>query len=154
MTLVEHTLGMLAQGREVGPSWSGWPAFADAVQEWQWSLFNEQWISTHFARMASGETQDEDIYEVCRELSVPEIAGYDWREAFSYAGEPGCGSPNVGRAKPTDTVSTDPFRRCDVVAVVAKDEGNNDGPDWLCMGRLLDGRWFALKAGCDYTGWG
>lgn len=154
MTLGEKVMCMLAQGREVGPSWGGWPVFADAVQEWQESFFNERWIKSHFQRMADGTTRDEDIYEVCRELSVPAIAGYDWREAFSYAGEPGVGSPNIDRAVPTDTINTDPFRRCDVVEVVATSDGQNDERDWLCLGRLVDGRWFALKAGCDYTGWG
>lgn len=56
---------------------------------------------------------------------------YDWKKAFSFAS----------------------FQPKDVKRVIAHDEGENDGPDWLAIGELNDGRWFVLSAGCDYTGW-
>lgn len=90
----------------------------------------------------------------------PRIANYDWEEAFGYAGESGTcavsyqGGPDIRRASPTkDEPSRATFTREDVEHIEALSEGENDGPDWLCMGRLRDGRWFLLAAGCDYTGW-
>ena len=48
----------------------------------------------------------------------------------------------------------DGFNHENVVYVVAKYEGENDGPDWEMVGSLDDGRWFHCQAWCDYTGWG
>ena len=50
-------------------------------------------------------------------------------------------------------ISLAPFGREDVKHIVAKDEGENEGPCWIICGRLNDGRWFYIEAGCDYTGW-
>lgn len=84
---------------------------------------------------------------------IDSIDGYDWHEAFAYAGEDGgSGSADVARVDGA-TCSRAPFDREDVVEVVDASPGENDGPDWLCVGRLKDGRWFFLSAGCDYTGW-
>ena len=47
-----------------------------------------------------------------------------------------------------------PFGRSDVAFVAAVAEGQNDGPNWVCVGKLLRGEWFVVAAGCDYTGWG
>lgn len=57
------------------------------------------------------------------------------------------------RTSPDSGVSTATFQRADVVEIAYLAEGENDGPAWLCVGRLEDGRWFALDASCDYTGW-
>ena len=86
---------------------------------------------------------------------VPEsVVGYDWRAAFTFAGGTRYGSADVRRCigQPAD-LSVEPFGRRDVALIVGQDEGENDGADWICFGRLWDGRWFALSAGCDYTGW-
>lgn len=82
------------------------------------------------------------------------IQGYDWREAFAYAGGGGggYGSANV-RSVVGKTVDAQPFERTDVAFIVASAEGENDGANWICFGKLYDGRWFSLSAGCDYTGW-
>lgn len=56
---------------------------------------------------------------------------YDWLEAFTYAN----------------------FSIDDVETVFAEDEGENDGENWISFGRLKDGRYYFLAAGCDYTGW-
>ena len=88
---------------------------------------------------------------------LQELNTYDWASAFEYAGEQGeyCthGEPNLRSAHPTGEVALTPFGREDVVEIRHIEEGENDGPDWVCVGRLSDGRWFALVAGCDYTGW-
>jgi hypothetical protein len=82
------------------------------------------------------------------------LVGYDWDQAFGYAGQIGTyGTGSPAPALPGDAVSVEPFGRKDVVRVVALSEGENDGPNWLCVGELRDGRFFALDAGCDYTGW-
>lgn len=55
----------------------------------------------------------------------------DWEEAFRYAD----------------------FDREDVASIIAIEEGCNDGPSWLFVGTLKDGRLAYLEAGCDFTGW-
>jgi len=80
--------------------------------------------------------------------------GYGWSEAFGYAGEKDtyADKPDV-QGVPGTTAALDPFDRLDVAELAALSEGENDGRDWVCLGRLRDGRWFSLTAGCDYTGW-
>lgn len=104
-------------------------------------------------------------------LTLQEIrADFDWRYAFEYAGHNAqaddedfdhlgddCrpiphGEPNlllVGSSAVPDT----PFTLDDVSEVRHAIAGENDGDPWICVGQLKDGRWFALEAGCDYTGW-
>lgn len=85
---------------------------------------------------------------------IPSLDTCDWREAFAYAGEPGQSNPaDLRPAVPGSTISLDPFTREDVAAIIAQQEGGNDGPPWRMVGQLTDGRWFYLEAGCDYTGW-
>lgn len=106
-----------------------------------------------------------DLYAGCIKSKTPvlhSIASYDWAKAFEYAGEV-CdykdtystdGSPSVAPAKHGDlSVPTSPFNRRCVNVVHALSEGERDGASWLCVGSLYDGRFFALKAGCDFTGW-
>jgi hypothetical protein len=90
---------------------------------------------------------------------------YDWRKAFECCGPPETdpedgyawsadNDPDVRRANPQDdTTSLDPFQRSDVEEIKAYANGENDMAAWLCVGKLKDGRWFVLSAGCDYTGW-
>ncbi len=71
----------------------------------------------------------------CYEKHGPMLAlldTYDWRMAFSFA---------------------DDFTREDVVAIIAHDDGEQDESDWLGLFVLRNGRFAALSAGCDYTGW-
>jgi hypothetical protein len=68
---------------------------------------------------------------------------YDWREAFTYAG-------TIRTATNCDKA---PFGMDDVAEVVKAENGENDGPSWIMVGKLKDGRYFFLDAGCDYTGW-
>ena len=96
---------------------------------------------------------------------LPELEEYDWEEAFGFAGEPDtCAinyqeGINVQPALPSLSVQNPggydltPFTREDVVEISGISEGENDGRDWVIYGKLKDGRWFLLVAGCDYTGW-
>jgi hypothetical protein len=99
--------------------------------------------------------------------AIPErIASSDWRAAFEYAGPPeppdyweaddgvyhGDGEPNVSAVVGSDVPVTG-FTRSDVAEVIATDDGENDGPEWLGVFLLRDGRYAVLRAGCDYTGW-
>lgn len=81
------------------------------------------------------------------------LAGYDWHEAFACAGEEGGNNTADVRTLPGQNAEATPFARVDVEHIEKLEEGDNDGPDWICLGRLKDGRWFFLRAGCDYTGW-
>lgn len=71
---------------------------------------------------------------------------YAWQEAFKYAADPG---------EPTEGYRGDcaGFGFDDVAEVVASDDGENDGAQWIAVLRLHDGRFAFLSAGCDYTGW-
>ena len=82
------------------------------------------------------------------------ITSYDWREAFGCAGsDPTSVDRDVVRVLGERGVPR-PFGRSDVAFVAAVAEGQNDGPNWVCVGKLLRGEWFVVAAGCDYTGWG
>ena len=35
----------------------------------------------------------------------------------------------------------------------AKEDGENDGDEWIAVFRLKDGKFAYLEAGCDFTGW-
>lgn len=97
---------------------------------------------------------DAEIPKLVDAITLEPLRSYDWKEAFAYAGEPeSCRNPQVTPALPNDDISLTPFCRADVEAIIAQDEGKRDGRNWLCAGKLLDGRYFFLSAGCDYTGW-
>jgi hypothetical protein len=86
------------------------------------------------------------------------IRGYDWENAFQCcgAGEEDASvynSPSVSRALGDEAAAVDPFQRTDVRMVIATSDGENDGPAWLGLFKLKDGRYAFLSAGCDYTGW-
>ena len=90
------------------------------------------------------------------------IRGYDWGEAFGFAGDPGLGKSSSGvytleqvERVPGQqkTVSARPCLREDVVEIIAIDDGENDECNWLGLFKMKDGRYLALSAGCDYTGW-
>ncbi len=75
----------------------------------------------------------------------------DWPYVFNYANGTGA---KPAAAAPGMEVPLDCFDRGDVALIEAAVEGENAGPPWVMWGQLNDGRWFAIKAGCDYTGWG
>lgn len=72
------------------------------------------------------------------------IKTYDWVEAFKYA------TPTDVRTRKV----TQQRGREDVAEVLALEDGDNDGPDWIGLFRMTDGKFMVLRAWCDYTGWG
>lgn len=85
-------------------------------------------------------------------LPLLEIDGYDWGEVFGCCGEPGHNNYEV--AEPTEQrAGSKPFTRWDVLRVVAKSEGQNDGPPWLIVFESVTGEFVFVMAGCDFTGW-
>ena len=93
-----------------------------------------------------------------------DLEDYDWRKAFELAGREvpaqdddwrsGIDNlPHLQACAPGIDVDTSEFTRRDVAQVETFANGENDEADWLCFGQLKDGRWFMLRAGCDYTGW-
>ena len=93
-------------------------------------------------------------------ITVDEMKGdYDWRNAWAYAGHRESTSEYLITPEPQvmavdEDTSTNTFGLEDLDHLIGADWGINDERDWVCAGRLKDGRWFFLSAGCDYTGWG
>jgi hypothetical protein len=96
----------------------------------------------------------------------PQLAGdFDWKEVWKYASPANVArDPNVPFSDEELVASAlmgidDPkvvrdHGPADVAAVIALEEGENDGPDWLAVVRLTKGAFLYVHAGCDYTGWG
>lgn len=112
------------------------------------------------ANALSDYMQDRRItgYSVVRKfgLFVPDtLEGHDWQMTFSYAGEPdssgGFAKPSL--AYPGQECDRTHFNRRAVKTIFACEEGEGEGDDWICVGQLWDGRFFAVRAGCAYSGW-
>lgn len=84
---------------------------------------------------------------------IEALNNYDWEEVFGEGTGGNCGPIIPDTVPPGSAVSITTFGREDVVEIGGMVEGENDGPDWVIWGRLNDGRWFSIRAGCDYTGW-
>lgn len=78
-------------------------------------------------------------------VSLDEMkSDYSWKCAFHEAIHDGYGEEDLS---------------C-ITSVVAAEEGENDGDDWICV-VAVDGtgfskdmkRYCVMRAGCDYTGW-
>jgi len=87
----------------------------------------------------------------------------DWKEVFNYAQpthichkchnkEHRVGGPEATICSPD--IDTSPFTREDVEVIIGMVNGENDGPNWVGVFLLKDGRYVSITAGCDYTGWG
>lgn len=72
-------------------------------------------------------------------------ADWDWKHAWHEAEHGGYG-PDYDAKGSGSSLDR-------VVEIVAAVEGENDGPDWLCIAKLDDGKYATMRAGCDYTGW-
>ena len=92
-----------------------------------------------------------ECYEVHGAIVAP-LDSYDWKEVFKYAEPQACG--HGGTFGPFTGELQEPFSRETVAEVLALAEGDNDGPDWIALLRLSDGRFACIRAGCDYSGWG
>lgn len=106
---------------------------------------------------------------------IEALDDYNWESVFEFAGEPsgntasghdsvvyscsvsdhsfGFGSPKPHAVAGAD-VDTSPFARADVAEIIGMSDGEKDERSWVIAGRLEDGRWFSIRASCDYTGWG
>ena len=51
------------------------------------------------------------------------------------------------------TTHATPFCVHMISQLIAKSSGEYDSSNWIILGQLYDGRYFAITAGCDYTGW-
>ena len=101
----------------------------------------------------------ETIFKPARDID------YGWQEAFGYGGDTGASCVLFQCAEYKDTLPTStppnliedvpnyPIRADIVKRVIKSKEGENDGDEWLIVGELWDGRFFSLRAWCDYTGW-
>lgn len=90
---------------------------------------------------------------------------YNWSAAFEFTGwVPPEGESTKTNAKwqnaaPVWCVADDrkdtiaPFGPEEVAEVIAYSLGEHDAQNWLLVGRLDNGLFFFLDAGCDYTGW-
>lgn len=80
---------------------------------------------------------------------------YNWCEVLAYAGKDSCqqGQQTAPGAVGENPPIPEPFGMVDVAEVLASAEGENDGAEWMCALRLIDGRFAYIEAGCDYTGW-
>lgn len=83
-------------------------------------------------------------------MSVEDLKeSYDWAEVFG-EGYGGNTTPDVASL---DGTPTDSVLRKDVEEVMASDDGESDGDEWLGVFRMKDGRFLAASGSCDYTGW-
>lgn len=134
--------------------WSVAPALADALME---AGYDDPVVMREL-RDSERPNRWSRIIPIIESLVVAPaiLINGNWEHVFAYAGEPnGCdGSAKVHAVPPGSMVPTTKFSRWDVAEVKATSEGENDVQNWLVYGRLHDGRWFFLTAGCDYTGWG
>lgn len=78
-----------------------------------------------------------------------------WNEAFAFAGHEDTCDGAQCRPLPVPGFGgeTGPARPSDVVRVIAYSDGEHDGREWVGAFELADGRFLALRAWCDYTGW-
>ena len=77
---------------------------------------------------------------------------YDWAQVFA--------DENAGNVEkvlhslpPFSAVNLTHVSRSDVIEIIASVDGENDGPEWVGLFRLQDGRFLVASGGCDYTGW-
>jgi hypothetical protein len=76
---------------------------------------------------------------------LSELASYDWEQAFQVS--------STRPAVPNQVAPGETPTREMVEQIIAIEEGENDGANWLLVAKLHDGRFICVSAGCDYTGW-
>lgn len=83
---------------------------------------------------------------------LKELDSYDWAEVFGEGTGGNCTSITPQPA-PGYAGSVNTFSREDVKKLYGQADGEREEQDWVCWGKLRDGRWFVARGGCDYTGW-
>lgn len=90
-----------------------------------------------------------DLYLIKKKRTEPtmlnELNDGDWDEVFKYS------NPELALGA---KCSKEHFYKEDVQRIYFKQDGENDVSNWIMIGKLKDGRYFCIEAGCDYTGWG
>lgn len=84
---------------------------------------------------------------------LKELDDYDWAEVFGEGSGGNCTPIQPARPVFDKVTSTETFSRENVVSLLGLSEGEKDERDWVCYGKLKDGRYFVARGGCDYTGW-
>ena len=76
------------------------------------------------------------------------------RDSFSWSEALSCAFRDDRGVLGDEHVSSEPFGFGDVLSVLGSCEGDNEGPSWIGLFLLRDGRFAFVSAWCDYTGWG
>lgn len=84
---------------------------------------------------------------------IESLDNYDWAEVFGEGTGGNCTPIIPNPQPPTCGISVETFSREDVEEIYGQEDGENDESDWIIYGKLKDGRFFAARGGCDYTGW-
>jgi hypothetical protein len=82
------------------------------------------------------------------------LKDYNWEHIF---GDDRDEKYSEGYSAPTHVRTKEQHReyhRSDVAHIIAIEDGENDGDDWLGVFEMTDGKFLVIRAGCDYTGWG
>ena len=88
-----------------------------------------------------------------KEIDLPDLlTDYDWSEVFGEGTGGNCNG-TIQVVPPGAAVDSSGISREMVAEVIATVNGENDGPDWVGLFRLNDGRYLVAEGGCDYTGW-
>ena len=94
-----------------------------------------------------------EILEMIKEIDLPDLlTDYDWSEVFGEGTGGNCNG-TIQVVPPGAAVDSSGISREMVAEVIATVNGENDGPDWVGLFRLNDGRYLVAEGGCDYTGW-
>ena len=94
------------------------------------------------------------LYRAPREVSLSALGtDYDWAEVFGEGTGGNCDKSKIDACPPGAKIDLTPPSRSDVIEVIAAVNGENDGPNWVGLFRLKDGRILLASGGCDYTGW-
>jgi hypothetical protein len=81
---------------------------------------------------------------------VKEIQEFFQQYGFGDTFDMCCGS--LSKIDESEDVSTKSLNISDIEIVLAYDEGENDGENWIFIFKAYDGRYAFMSAGCDYTG--
>lgn len=87
------------------------------------------------------------------EITLDELLNdYDWAEVFADESS-GNTDKQTSVVAPGISVDLTPPTRHDVSKIIAAVNGERDGPEWVGLFVLKDGRYLVAVGSCDYTGW-
>lgn len=81
------------------------------------------------------------------------LDNHDWAEVFGEGTGGNCTPIFPQPQPPSYKGSLATFSRDDVEAIIQMADGEPEELPWIIYGRLKDGRYFAARGDCDYTGW-